>query len=206
MAGKNKGWVRIARSVRDNWVWQDKPFAKGQAWIDLILRANHEDKSILIRGQLVTVRAGEMITSLRKLASDWGWNVKTVNHFISALERDGMVHTTRTSNWTSITLVNWGNFQIPGYTERNTERNSTGYTEGYTERIQTKNKTNKQYNNARARDARNMIGQFQLAPGMRNDYSSMIADLERANEERNRQERLSSGSWEDGYDEYEEEA
>lgn len=51
-----------------------------------------------------------------------------------------------------------------------------------------------------------MIGQFQLAPGMRNDYSSMIADLERQNEERNRQERLSGGSWEDGYDEWEEEA
>lgn len=199
---KNKGWARVDRAVRDSWVWQDKPFAKGQAWIDLILRANHETRPVLIRGQLVTVEAGSMITSLRKLADEWGWNVKTVRHYLADLERDGMVHTMRTTNWTTITLVNWGKFQNQGNTERTSERTSERHTEGYTERTQTRNRTmNNKYTNPRARDP---LGQFAISPGMRNDYTDMIAQLERENEERNRRDRLQGSSWgdEDGEEDY----
>lgn len=208
---KSKGWIRTDRTIRDSWVWKDKPFSKGQAWMDLLLRVNHERRTTMINGSVIQIEAGSMITSFKQLANDWGWNVKTVRSFIGSLEGDQMVTTERTARWTSLTIVNWAKFQNVGSTERTTERTGERTTERSTdwstERTQTRNNNNyKQYNNARARDARNMIGQFQLAPGMRNDYSSMIADLERANEERNRQERLSGGSWEDGYDEWEEEA
>lgn len=162
----------------------------------------------MINGSVIQIEAGSMITSFKQLASDWGWNVKTVRSFIGSLEGDQMVTTERTARWTSLTIVNWAKFQNVGSTERTGERTGERTTERSTdwstERTQTRNNNNyKQYNNARARDARNMIGQFQLAPGMRNDYSDMIADLERMNEDRNRQERL--GSWEDGSDEWDEE-
>ena len=208
---KSKGWIKLDRSIRDSWIWRaDEKFSKAQAWIDLLLRASHEDKSGFMRGQLIGVRHGSFITSIGKLATDWNWNPKTVRTFLRTLEGDGMVTTERTTQWTRITIVNCDKFQNQGQTERTAKGSAEGTAERTAdwsaERTQSRNiKNYKETKNARARDSRNMIGQFNLSPGMRNDYSDMIADLERANEERNRQERLSGGSWEDGSAEWDEE-
>ena len=37
------GWIKIHRDILYHEIWSDKPFSKGQAWIDLILLANHSD-------------------------------------------------------------------------------------------------------------------------------------------------------------------
>lgn len=37
------GWIKIHRDILYHEIWSDKPFSKGQAWIDLILMANHSD-------------------------------------------------------------------------------------------------------------------------------------------------------------------
>lgn len=206
MAGKNKGWIRIDRSIRDSWIWKGESFSKGQAWVDLLLRAAYEDKTFYWNENLVQLKRGQIITSISKLSKDWGWGWRRTVRFLDMLKSDGMITIDSTARGTTLTLVNWDKFQVLGRTDDRANSRTDSRTDDRTDDRHTRNNNNvKQYpNNARARDARNMIGQFQLAPGMRNDYSSMIADLERMNEERNRQERLSGGSWEDGYDEYEE--
>ena len=35
-----KGFVGVHRSLQEHWLWDEKPFSKGQAWIDLIMLAN----------------------------------------------------------------------------------------------------------------------------------------------------------------------
>ena len=30
------GWVKVHENLNDHWLWEDRPFAKGQAWIDLL--------------------------------------------------------------------------------------------------------------------------------------------------------------------------
>ena len=35
------GWISIHRKIQDNLIWNDKPFNRGAAWIDLLLLANH---------------------------------------------------------------------------------------------------------------------------------------------------------------------
>jgi len=46
MAGEGKGWISVYRSIQGHWLWEDRPFARGQAWIDLLLQANYKDKNI----------------------------------------------------------------------------------------------------------------------------------------------------------------
>ena len=41
-----QGYIKIHRKIQECWLWQDK-FSKGQAWIDLLLRANHKDNKIV---------------------------------------------------------------------------------------------------------------------------------------------------------------
>lgn len=40
----------------DNWVWQDKPFSHGQAWVDMILMANHKDTDVLFDGKVISLK------------------------------------------------------------------------------------------------------------------------------------------------------
>lgn len=121
MGSLDKGWVRLNRSIMDNWLWKEKPFSKACAWIDLLLSANHEDKKVLFDGNLVTVKRGQQLTSIRKLSERWGWNRRTTRKFLLMLENDGMVHVECTTRCTTVTLINYGKYQDRGTSKRTTE-------------------------------------------------------------------------------------
>lgn len=105
------GWIRIHRKIKDSFVWQDKPYSKGQAWIDLLLAVNYDDKNIIFDGNLLLVRRGSCITSVRKLAEKWGWSKDKVSKFLSLLEKDGMIDKDTNSKRTLITIANYGFYQ-----------------------------------------------------------------------------------------------
>lgn len=120
MTDKNKGWVLLYRSVRDGWIWEQKPFSFGQAWIDLILDVNHEDKKLFVNGKLVNVKRGQKWTSLRVLGARWGWRQEKVLQFLKALEQDGMITRTSTRSGSLLTIVNYGKYQDMRSAERST--------------------------------------------------------------------------------------
>lgn len=111
MADKRKGWILLYRSVRDSWIWDKRPFSIGQAWIDLILDANHNTNKFYLNGRLQTVKRGQTWTSIRTLASRWGWRKDSVSDFLKALEKDKMITLRKTSSGTLLTIVNYGKFQ-----------------------------------------------------------------------------------------------
>ena len=142
---KGIGWISLYRTIQDNWVWKEKPFSKGQAWIDLVLMANHEDKTILYEGKLITVKRGSFITSILKLAERFGWDRKKVKRFLELLECDGMVTTVSTTHGTTVTIVNYGEYQDLSTTNMPRSSTTTGTTSGQQE-VQPLPITNK-YNN-----------------------------------------------------------
>ena len=81
------GWVKLYRSTTENWVWNDKPFSKGQAWIDLIIMANHKDNKFPLGDKVVTVERGSLITSEVKLMERWGWSKSKVRLFLNQLQK-----------------------------------------------------------------------------------------------------------------------
>lgn len=105
------GWVSIYRDLQDHWLWEDKPFSRGQAWIDLILLANRQDGKMTYKGEVQQVPAGTVCRSILWLSERWGWSRKKTRSFINMLETDGMVATSITTNQTLITLVNYELFQ-----------------------------------------------------------------------------------------------
>ena len=122
-----KGYIKLHRAIKDCWIWNDnEPFTKGQAWIDLLLSANHADKKILFEGKLRTIHAGQFLTSLVKLSDRWKWDRKRVRKFLDVLENDNMITTDRTAHGTTITLVNWEKYQIDGTTDGTTDGQHMG--------------------------------------------------------------------------------
>ena len=111
----NKGWICLYRDIQDSWVWDDKPFSDGQAWIDLLLTANHEDKKIKFNGKPRVIKRGQMVTSIAKLAERWGWSAGKVRRFLNILENDQMLtlecNRGGTTNGTTLTLINYEKFQ-----------------------------------------------------------------------------------------------
>ena len=107
----NKGWICLHRSIQDSWVWQNEPFSRGQAWIDLLLTANHEDHKIVVDNDLMTIKRGQMLTSVRKLSERWKWSVKRTQNFLKILEGDQMLTKKSGKRYTLLTILNYAKFQ-----------------------------------------------------------------------------------------------
>lgn len=121
MAKKNKGYIPLWRDIQDNHIWcSDEPFDIRSAWIDLLLTVNHKEEKILIGRRLQVIKPGQTWTSYQKLARKWHWSYKRVLRYISLLKSDGMIYADGTPNGTLLTVVNWGNFTIQGYTHDTT--------------------------------------------------------------------------------------
>jgi hypothetical protein len=105
------GWIRLDRKIVENQLWQDKPFSKGQAWIDLILMANHKDNTFVLGEEVVTVERGSFITSELKLMDRWGWSKSKLRSYLFTLELQHMIVKKTDHKKTTITIVNYGVYQ-----------------------------------------------------------------------------------------------
>lgn len=119
---KDKGFIKLFREIQENDLWLcDDPFSVRDAFIDLMLMANYETKKTLYRGQYLTIRRGQVYTSIRKLSERWHWSRSKVERYLAVLEDMGMVKNTHETHYgTLLTIVNYEKFQ----NRRDTNRDS----------------------------------------------------------------------------------
>lgn len=120
-----KGWISLSRKIQDCFIWEDKPFAKGQAWVDMLLLANHSEKKFLSKNEVVNLSRGSFITSDIRLGERWGWGRKKVRLFLELLENEQMIVTKRNSKGTAITVVNYDAYQKTEF-EKEHQKNIKG--------------------------------------------------------------------------------
>jgi hypothetical protein len=124
----NQGWIRLHRQLMDEPEWLAEPFTRGQAWVDLLLLANHETGYIRKRGILVAVERGQVGYSEETLAERWQWSRGKVRRFllelasVSRISRkiSGETVLKNTSVSSLISLINYDKYQS-GSTEDGTE-------------------------------------------------------------------------------------
>lgn len=117
-----EGYIKLHRSIQEHWLWEQYPFSFGQAWIDLLLLANHEDSKVVYKGEVIDCKRGTVNRSISWLADRWKWSRDKTRRFLSLLESDGMCEVVATTNRTTITLVNYGVFQDSPTTNNATSR------------------------------------------------------------------------------------
>lgn len=122
-------WIKLKRKVRLNDIYQMKPFSPGQAWIDLLLRASYEDRTIQWRGEFIEIKCGELVTSSRELGSAWGWSKNKVRGFLKMLKTGTMIGTQENSRSTTISILKWEEYQSEG-TQNGTQKGHRRDTEG----------------------------------------------------------------------------
>lgn len=127
----DKGYFMIDRGLLEHFIWtEDKPFSRGQAWVDLIGRANWKATERWSGAELVKVKRGQLLTSEGALAERWGWSRGKVRRYLDALEKAEMIVKNSTAKGTAIFLENYAKYQSPRPTdgtanEQQTDRKRT---------------------------------------------------------------------------------
>jgi hypothetical protein len=108
-----EGWISLHRKVLENWIWNIKKFDKAHAWLDLLLKVNHQLGKVSIGNKIVEVNRGETITSELKLSERWGWSRNAVRNFLGQLESDRMIEKKSIAKqYTVIRIINYGKYQL----------------------------------------------------------------------------------------------
>jgi len=113
------GWIKLYRKIQTSDFWDEKPFSRAQAWIDILLSVNHEDNKVMFDGNLIEVKRGQKLTSIRKLCERWGWSNTKVVKFLTILSDEKMLLQKSDAKKTLLIVANYEFYQ-----EREDEKTS----------------------------------------------------------------------------------
>lgn len=143
----SQGWIKIHRKIKESWIWEDKPYDRTHAWFDLLLRANHQDKKIMLGNELIEVTRGSFITSELKLSAEWGWSKTKLRCFLKLLQDDNMIEIFTDRKKTTINIVNYNVYQDIENQEKTTEKPQENHEKTNKKPIKNTNKNEKNVKN-----------------------------------------------------------
>ena len=106
---KDSGWIKLQRSLLESALWNtNEPFSKRCAYIDLLLRANYKEKTMILKhtNQPFIVPEGALATSFGKLAQRWAWSIGKVRRFLIQLTDLEMISLTTYPHGILVSLTN----------------------------------------------------------------------------------------------------
>ncbi|EIW3164964.1 DnaD domain-containing protein [Listeria monocytogenes] len=131
----SSGWIKIYRSLQEHWIWENEKYLKW--WLDLLLLANHQDRDILINGELITIKRGQKHTSELWLSNRWNADRKQVRKFLELLKKNDMITITKSrQKGTTYEISNYNDFQGISEEIRTTEDTTIDTTEDTTKEHQ----------------------------------------------------------------------
>ncbi len=112
MSQENQGYISLHRKVMQNFLFKEKrAFSKFEAWLYLLMNANHTDTKVLLGNQLIDVKKGSFITSEIKLMAEFSWSKSKLRTFLSLLESQSMIEKVTDSKKTTLTIVKYSDYQ-----------------------------------------------------------------------------------------------
>ncbi|MCF7848561.1 MAG: hypothetical protein K9M45_06905 [Kiritimatiellales bacterium] len=107
----NRGFIKLWRVSFDNKMYFAEPFTRWQAWLDLLLLANHKDRFVTFRGVMVEVKRGQVATAERFLADRWQWSRGKVRRFLNHLESARQIVPQKSNVLSIYTIAKWEVYQ-----------------------------------------------------------------------------------------------
>lgn len=120
-----EGWIKLHRQILDSPLWTDQLFTRGQAWVDLLMLANHEDNYFFVRGIKVEVKRGQIGWSQPRLSRRWKWSRTKTKNFLKFLENEQQIEASKSNVTQVITIIKWEQYQ-----GKNQQEDSRKTTEG----------------------------------------------------------------------------
>jgi len=144
----SSGWIKLHRQIIDSDDWLHEQFTRGQAWVDMLLLANHAGNSIRVRGIILNIERGQLGWSEERLAKRWKWSRGKARRFFSELESKSVQRIVQQKNnvISVITILNYEKYQSCDTTDDTTDDTPNGHqtdTKRYTNKNDKKNKNDK---------------------------------------------------------------
>lgn len=108
----NHGWISLHRKIQENWIFpKGRTFTQFEAWVDLLLNANHKEQKVVLKNELYICKRGQQLRSMQTLAEKWNWSRSKVRRFFDLLVKDSMVVLKADQITTQITICNYDTYQ-----------------------------------------------------------------------------------------------
>lgn len=134
------GWIKLHRSITKWEWWSDHNTAR--LFIYLLLEANHED----VRYMGVTIKRGQLATSLTQLAKMTGISVQSVRTSLTRLKSTQEITQEVTSRYSIITICKYEDYQLTEE-DANTQTNTINNNEVTRSQHATNTPIEQEYNN-----------------------------------------------------------
>ena len=107
----NIGWIKIHRQIQNHWIWDNPDYLK--AWIAILMTVNHDEKKIIIHGELFECGRGESFLSLSNWTKTFGkgWTMRKTRTFFELLKNDLMIDTKGCRKTTHLKVCNYDSYQ-----------------------------------------------------------------------------------------------
>ena len=107
-----QGWIKFYRE------WLDDPIICKDweyfaVWSYLMLKASHKEKKVQFGGEIITLKAGQLLTSYREIEENLKINRRKVEKVFCALKKGTLIGTVTDMRKTLVTIELWGSSQSP---------------------------------------------------------------------------------------------
>lgn len=131
------GWIKLYRKITENPLYFSEAFTRLQAWIDLLIIANHDESYIYIRGNKVEIKRGQIAKTQDTLAERWKWSRGKVLRFLDELQKSGQIVQQKSKLITLISIVNYELYQCGSTTESISDGTTNNTSDSTTDEPQT---------------------------------------------------------------------
>lgn len=104
-----KGYIFLYRDIEDHWIFNEP--RRFQWWLQLLFMAAWEPKTVAFGNETVTLKRGQIATTIRSLMARWKVCSQAALKFLDLLETEAMITRVSTSKFTFITVVNYDKYQ-----------------------------------------------------------------------------------------------
>ena len=122
-----QGRIKLHRQLADNPLWFAEPFTRGQAWVDLLMLANHKDSFFYVRGNKIDIQRGQIGMSEEALSERWKWSRGKVRRDLNELEKMQQIVQQKSKVKSLIILVNFDKYQSNSTTDGTTDSTTDGH-------------------------------------------------------------------------------
>lgn len=120
------GWIKLHRKISTNDLWLSEKFTRGQAWVDMLMLANHTDGFIRSNGMKINIKRGQIGWSEMRLSERWRWSRGKVRRFLSELEDEKMIIQQKNRRSPIVSVINYSSYQSDSTTQGTTYNTSNG--------------------------------------------------------------------------------
>ena len=102
-------WVKVYRRLTEHWLYRNPAYTN--IWLAILFGTNYRASKAVIRGEVVEIQRGEMLTSTSRLAMVSNTGRQQVRTFLRLAEADGMISVKSNQSVTIVKVLNYEGLQ-----------------------------------------------------------------------------------------------